>query len=48
VTYVIAQKYFEEINAPNKKIFLIPDTGHMTMMEKPDLFFDALLEINKF
>jgi pimeloyl-ACP methyl ester carboxylesterase len=47
VPYVIAQKYFEEINAPNKKIFLIPDTGHMTMMEKPDLFFDALLEINK-
>jgi len=45
--YVIAQKYFEEIEAPNKGIFIIPNAGHMTMMEQPDLFFNALLEINK-
>ncbi|GGB62814.1 hypothetical protein GCM10011409_44960 [Lentibacillus populi] len=44
--YTIAQKYFEEIKAPNKKIFIIPDAGHMTMMEQPDLFFNALSEIN--
>ncbi|MEK4210796.1 MULTISPECIES: alpha/beta fold hydrolase [Paenibacillus] len=45
--YVIAQKYFEEIEAPNKGIYIIPNAGHMTMMEQPVLFFDALLEINK-
>jgi pimeloyl-ACP methyl ester carboxylesterase len=45
--YVIAQRYFEEIEAPNKGIFIIPNAGHMTMMEQPDLFFNALLEINK-
>jgi len=45
--YVIAQKYFEEIDAPNKNMFVIPNAGHMTMMEQPDLFFDALLEIHK-
>ncbi|MBS4192816.1 alpha/beta hydrolase [Bacillus sp. FJAT-49705] len=44
--YIIAQKYFEEINAPNKNIYVIPNAGHMTMMEQPELFFDALLEIN--
>ncbi|MEJ8547232.1 alpha/beta fold hydrolase [Brevibacillus borstelensis] len=47
VPYVVAQKYFEEIKAPNKGIYIIPDAGHMTMMEQPELFFDALLEINK-
>ncbi|MGZ9583169.1 alpha/beta fold hydrolase [Paenibacillus marinisediminis] len=45
--YVIAQQYFKEIEAPSKGIFTIPDAGHMTMMEQPDLFFDALQEINK-
>jgi pimeloyl-ACP methyl ester carboxylesterase len=45
--YIIAQKYFEEIEAPNKGIYIIPNAGHMTMMEQPDLFFNALLEIIK-
>ncbi|SEC43271.1 alpha/beta hydrolase [Paenibacillus sp. GP183] len=45
--YVISQTYFEEIEAPNKGIYIIPNAGHMTMMEQPDLFFDALLEIIK-
>lgn len=44
--YVIAQKYFEQINAPYKNIYVIPNAGHMTMMEQPDLFFNALLEVN--
>jgi pimeloyl-ACP methyl ester carboxylesterase len=44
--YVIAEKYFEEIDAPDKNMFIIPNAGHMTMMEQPVLFFDALLEIN--
>ena len=45
--YVIAQKYFKTINAPYKKFYLIPNAGHMTMLDQPKLFFDVLLEINK-
>jgi len=44
--YVIAQKYFNRINAPNKKFYLIPNAGHMTMLDQPQLFFETLLEIN--
>lgn len=43
--YVIAQEYFNTINAPSKGLYLIPDAGHMTMLDQPDLFFEALLEI---
>lgn len=43
--YVIAKEYFETINAPYKKFYLIPNAGHMTMIDQPDLFFDTLLEI---
>lgn len=45
VPYVIAQKYFEQINAPRKKFFLIPNAGHMLMVDQPKLFCDTLLEI---
>lgn len=45
--YIIAQDYFKEINAPNKKIYIIPNAGHFTMMDSPDLFFEALSEINQ-
>lgn len=44
--YVIAQEYFNRIKAPYKKFYLIPDAGHVTMLDQPDLFFDALLEIS--
>lgn len=44
--YVIAQEYFSIINAPYKKFYLIPNAGHMTMIDQPQLFFEALLEIN--
>jgi pimeloyl-ACP methyl ester carboxylesterase len=46
VPYVIAKEYFNEINAPNKKFYLIPNAGHMTMLDQPKMFFNALLEIN--
>ncbi|WP_042351589.1 alpha/beta fold hydrolase [Bacillus massiliigorillae] len=46
VPYVIAEEYFEEINAPHKKMYVIPNAGHMTMMEEPDLFFAALSDIH--
>lgn len=44
--YVIAEKYLNKIQAPDKKLYLIPNAGHMTMIDQPQLFFDALLEIN--
>lgn len=44
--YVIAKEYFNRINAPNKEFYLIPNAGHMTMLDQPQLFFDTLLEIN--
>jgi len=45
--YIVAQNYFEEINAPNKKIYVIPNAGHFLMFDQSGLFFDALSEINK-
>ena len=47
VPYVIAREYFKEISAPNKKLYMIPHAGHVTMMDQPDLFYDALTEIHK-
>lgn len=43
--YPIAQKYFESITAPDKEIYMIPNAGHMTMMDEPKLFYYALKEI---
>lgn len=45
--YVIAEEYYKIINASKKNIYIIPDAGHMSMLDKQDLFFDTLLEINK-
>ncbi|MBW6410174.1 alpha/beta fold hydrolase [Clostridium weizhouense] len=45
--YVIAEEYFKKINAPYKKLYLIPRAGHMTMIDQPNLFFDALVDISK-
>ncbi|WP_434305018.1 alpha/beta fold hydrolase [Clostridium botulinum] len=44
--YVIAEEYFKEINAPHKKLYLISRAGHMTMIDQPNLFFDALVDIS--
>ena len=44
--YVIAQDYFSRVNAPNKKLFLIPNAGHRIMLDQTNLFFDALSQIN--
>lgn len=46
VPYIIAQDYFNEIEAPRKMITIIPDAGHLTMMDQPDLFYEALSEIH--
>lgn len=44
--YIIGEEYFKKINAPNKKLYLIPGAGHMTMLDKPNLFFDAWIDIS--
>ncbi len=44
--YILAQEYFNRIHAPHKNLYIIPNAGHMTMMDEPRLFFEALLDIN--
>lgn len=44
--YVLAEEYFNKIDAPYKDFYLIPNAGHVTMLDQPQLFFDALVEIN--
>jgi len=41
----IASSYFDTINAPNKKLFLIKNAGHFIMLDQPKLFSNALVEI---
>lgn len=42
---VIASSYFDSINAPYKKKFIIEDAGHFMMLDQPKLFANALSEI---
>ncbi|WP_426452095.1 alpha/beta fold hydrolase [Paenibacillus sp. S-38] len=44
--YIVAQQYFDEIEAPHKGIFMIAGAGHMTMMDQPERFYEALHQIN--
>lgn len=39
----LARELFEELAAPEKKIFLIPNAGHFTMKDNPQAFNKALL-----
>ncbi len=43
---MIAQEYFNKINAPHKAFYLISDAGHMTMIDQPKSFFETLLAIH--
>lgn len=43
--YVIAQRYFSEILAPRKNIYLIPNARHMAMVDQPDRFYRTLFAI---
>ncbi len=45
--YTIANCYFDTINAPNKKMFIIKDAGHFMMLDQPKSFAEALAEISK-
>lgn len=41
----LAEKYYEIVKAPHKKFFKIPNAGHITMIDQPELFFDVIKEI---
>ncbi len=43
--YVLAEEYFHTIRAPRKQIYLIPAAGHATMLDQPELFYQALLSV---
>ena len=45
--YTIAEDYFEKIQAPDKKKYILPDAGHFAMLDQPTLFFEALREISQ-
>jgi len=45
--YTIAEKYFETIEAPAKKVFYIVGAGHMGPVEKPAEYRDIIAEIIK-
>ncbi|HWZ18665.1 MAG TPA: alpha/beta hydrolase [Ktedonobacteraceae bacterium] len=42
---ILTQEYFARINAPDKKIYTIPNAGHMPMVDQPTLFLHILSEI---
>lgn len=44
----IAKLYFNTINAPYKEIFTIEDAGHFMMLDKPELFAEAMTKICSF
>lgn len=41
----LTQDYIQSINAPETKIYVIPNAGHMTMVDQPALFLSVLREI---
>ncbi|SHH03148.1 alpha/beta fold hydrolase [Flavobacterium defluvii] len=42
--YTIAEKYFEYLKAPKKKIYLYEDAGHSVLMEKPEEIQKIIIE----
>lgn len=43
----LTQGYVQRIKAPEKKIYIIPNAGHMTMVDQPALFLSILRDIQK-
>ena len=42
--YPLAKDFFEEISAPDKKFFSIPNAGHFTILDSKEEFTRVLLE----
>lgn len=45
VARVVAEEYFDTINAPKKEIFLIDRAGHIPNVDQPDQFNKVLEKI---
>jgi pimeloyl-ACP methyl ester carboxylesterase len=45
--FVLAREHLSRIRAPHKKFYLIPGAGHATMIDQPELFYEALSEIHQ-
>jgi pimeloyl-ACP methyl ester carboxylesterase len=45
---IIASRYFNSINAPMKKIFIMEEAGHFMMLDQTKQFADVLEEICKY
>lgn len=41
----ISMKYFDEIKAPEKKLYLIPNAGHLAMLDNTGDYREAVMEI---
>lgn len=41
----VAKEYFNTIKAPHKEIYMIPNAGHMAMVDQPEAFFSALEKV---
>ena len=41
----ISMKYFEEVQAPDKKLYLIPNAGHAPMLDNVEEYRRAVREI---
>ncbi len=42
---VLAAEYFERITAPRKGLYWIENAGHMTDVDNPEMFWQAVREI---
>lgn len=38
-------RYFDSIQAPNKKMYIIEDAGHFMMLDQPKLFANVMTKI---
>ena len=47
VASVVAEAYFETIQAPEKKLYWIEEAGHLTNVDQPIAFNLALKEVVK-
>lgn len=39
---IVAEEYFNDVNAPYKQFIIIEDAGHVTMLDQPESFYSEL------
>lgn len=45
VNFELAQEYYDTVEAPRKKIYMLSDTRHGLLLTKTEMFSEALHEI---